>query len=299
MSRKLISFDWAIKKLLRSKANFGILEGFLSELLATKITILEVLDSESNQESSKDKYTRVDVKVKNSIGEIIIVEVQYSYEYDFLQRICYGVSKDVVQYMHKGMAYAEISKVISVSILYFNLGVGEDYIYKGETNFVGIHLNDKLQLSSKQQEKFQKQHIAEIFPEYYLIKVNQFNDIAKNSLDEWIYFLKHAEVKDNFHAQGLEEAKQKLDMMLLDDKQLTAYQLYQEDLHYQASMFESSYGDGFGDGKKIGLQEGIEKGRNQEKLEIARNLLDILDIETIMQKTGLSQAEIEQLRGKK
>jgi predicted transposase/invertase (TIGR01784 family) len=64
-------------------------------------------------------------------------------------------------------------------------------------------------------------------------------------------------------------------------------------------MFESSYGDGFGDGKKIGLQEGIEKGRNQEKLEIARNLLDILDIEMIMQKTGLSQAEIEQLRGKK
>jgi hypothetical protein len=48
-------------------------------------------------------------------------------------------------------------------------------------------------------------------------------------------------------------------------------------------MFESSYGDGFGDGKKIGKYEA--------KLEIARNLLDILDIETIMQKTGLSQKE--------
>lgn len=63
MARKLISFDWAIKKILRSKANFGILEGFLSELLFTNITILEVLESESNQNRENDKYNRVDIKV--------------------------------------------------------------------------------------------------------------------------------------------------------------------------------------------------------------------------------------------
>ena len=45
MQRKLISFDWAIKRILRSKANFEILEGFLSELLKEDITILEVLES--------------------------------------------------------------------------------------------------------------------------------------------------------------------------------------------------------------------------------------------------------------
>jgi predicted transposase/invertase (TIGR01784 family) len=251
MSRKLISFDWAIKKLLRSKANFGILEGFLSELLNTDITILQVLESESNQEYEKDKYNRVDVKVKNSAGEIIIIEVQYNREYDFLQRICYGVSKDIVEYMQEGMAYSEVSKVISISILYFNLGLGEDYIYKGETQFVGIHLHDQLQLNDKQKATFQKQHVAEIFPEYYLIKVNKFNDVAKNSLDQWVYFLKHAEVKDDFHAKGLDEAKQKLDVMQLDDKQRAAYSAYQEDLHYQASMFDSSYGDG----KKDGIEE--------------------------------------------
>jgi hypothetical protein len=48
--RKLIAFDWAIKRLLRSKANFGILEGFLSELLKEDIIILDVLESEGNKE---------------------------------------------------------------------------------------------------------------------------------------------------------------------------------------------------------------------------------------------------------
>ncbi len=61
--RKLISFDWAMKKLLRSKANFEILEGFLSELLKEDISILEILESESNKEDSKDKFNRVDLKV--------------------------------------------------------------------------------------------------------------------------------------------------------------------------------------------------------------------------------------------
>ena len=61
MTRKLISFDWAIEKILRSKANFGILEGFLSELLYTDISILAMLESEANQETQDNKFNRVDI----------------------------------------------------------------------------------------------------------------------------------------------------------------------------------------------------------------------------------------------
>ena len=88
MTRKLISFDWAIKKILRSKANFGILEGFLSELLHTDISILAMLESEANQETQDNKFNRVDIKVKDAEGKLYIVEVQYSREFDYLQRIC-------------------------------------------------------------------------------------------------------------------------------------------------------------------------------------------------------------------
>ena len=64
--RRLVSFDWAIKKLLRSKVNFGILEGFLSELLNSDIKILQVIESESDKETTNDKFNRVDLKVIDS-----------------------------------------------------------------------------------------------------------------------------------------------------------------------------------------------------------------------------------------
>ena len=128
MQRKLISFDWAMKKLLRSKANFEILEGFLSELLKDKIHILEILESESNQENSQDKFNRVDFKVKNKNDEIIIIEVQYDRQLDYLQRILYGTSKVITEHLDKSEPYSKIVKVISVNIIYFDLGQGEDYI---------------------------------------------------------------------------------------------------------------------------------------------------------------------------
>jgi len=158
--RKLISFDWAMKKLLRSKANFEVLEGFLSELLKEKIQILEILESESNKETLNDKFNRVDLKIKNSQGEIIIIEVQFEREFDYFQRILYGVSKVITEYMKESVSYANVVKMISVNILYFDLGHGEDYIYHGTTRFHGLHRHDELKLNATQQELFAKQEIA-------------------------------------------------------------------------------------------------------------------------------------------
>ncbi len=75
--RTLISFDWATKKFLRQKANFDILEGFLTELTERSIQIVEILESEGNKENLEDKYNRVDLLCKDSEGEIIIIEVQF------------------------------------------------------------------------------------------------------------------------------------------------------------------------------------------------------------------------------
>ena len=130
---RLISFDWALKKLLRSKANFEILEGFLSELLKDDIHILEILESESNKEDRRDKFNRVDMKVKNQDNEIIIIEVQYEREFDYLQRILYGNSKTITEHLHESEPYSKVVKVISVNILYFDLGQGDDYVYHGST----------------------------------------------------------------------------------------------------------------------------------------------------------------------
>ena len=188
MSRKLISFDWAIKKLLRSKANFGILAGFLSELLFTDITIIETLESETNKESRDNKFSRVDIKVKDAQGQLILIEVQYSREQDYLLRVLFETSKCITEHLKENLPYSEVAKVISVSILYFDFCKGEDYIYHGTTEFIGIHNHQKLQLNSAQRKLFNTDKVADIFPEHYIINIKNFSNIAKNTLDEWINF---------------------------------------------------------------------------------------------------------------
>jgi len=300
-NRKLISFDWAIKKILRSKANFEILEGFLSELLFEEITILEVLESESNKELKEDKFNRVDIKVKNSNEEIILIEIQYDRELDYLQRMLYATAKTIVEHIVEGTAYSQIVRVISINILYFNFGEGDDYVYQGTTSFIGMHNKSVLKLHPKQAELYKTELVEKIFPEYYLIRVNNFNDLAKDSLDEWIYFLKNEEIKDNFKAKGLAKAKEVLDYLKCPESERLEYEAYKESLHNQASMYESTYVVGHMDGKKegriegeqIGIVKGEQIGIAKGKIETAKAMLkEGIDIQTVMKITGLTQAQI-------
>jgi len=296
MQRKLISFDWAIKRILRSKANFEILEGFLSELLFEEITILEILDSESNKDTKDDKFNRLDIKVRNQKEEIILIEIQYDREMDYLQRILYASSKAIVEHLKESESYSKVTKIISISILYFDFGDGDDYIYKGSTNFTGLHNNSLLTLNADQQLLYDTSKVEKIFPEFYLIKIKNFNDNAKDTLDEWINFLKNEEILDNPKAKGLKKAKEILDYLKMPDKERVDYNQYQKSLHNQASAYESTYVIGKIKGHKEGVEQGIEQGENKKSLQIARNLLDILDNKTISLKTGLNVEEVENLR---
>ena len=284
MSKRLIRFDWAVKKLLRNKANFVVLEGFLSELLFDDIKIQKILESESNQETENDKYNRVDILTQNSKNELIIVEIQNTYEIDFFHHMIYGTSKALIENISLGQPYSEIKKVISINIVYFDLGQGKDYIYKGKTNFEGLHEKDTLQLSIQQKQTFTKKEISDFFPEYYIIKVNKFNDIVKDTLDEWVYFLKNSEVKDEFKAKGLAEAKGVLDIMRLDKEQQYGYNRYLDYLHYKASEILSL------------RLEAEDKVRQDRNVEIAKNFIVMgLDNITIAKWTGLTVEQIEHL----
>ena len=285
MNKKLIRFDWAVKKLLRNKANFAVLEGFLSELLFDDIRIEKILESEGNQETEDDKFNRVDILTQNSKNELIVVEIQNTYEIDFFHRMAYGASKALTENLSLGQAYSEIKKVISINIVYFDLGQGEDYVYKGRTNFYGLHKKDTLTLSDKQKTAFSKDNVSDIFPEFYIIKVNNFNDIAKDNLDEWIYFLKNSEVKDEFKAKGLKEAGEVLDYMRLPQDDQFSYNRYLDYLHYKASEILSL---------KSEAEYRVRQNRN---LEIAANAMKKgLADQVIADITGLTPEQIEEIR---
>lgn len=226
MAKKLVRFDWAMKRLLSNKANFDILEGFLAELLGDEVKIKHILESEGNKEEADDKFNRVDILVENERGELVIIEVQNTQEYDYFHRMLFGAAKAITEHIKEGSAYAQVKKVISITIAYFDLGQGKDYVYHGTTVFKGIHKGDTQGLSEKQIEVYNKNSVHEIYPEYYIIKTGKFKNRINNRLDEWIYFLKNAEIKPNFSAKGLKEANEKLDAMKLPEKERKAYDAY-------------------------------------------------------------------------
>jgi predicted transposase/invertase (TIGR01784 family) len=295
MSKRLVRFDWAMKKLLRNKANFSILEGFFSELLRRDIIIQNILESESNKQAEDDKYNRVDLLAVAEDGELLLIELQVEGQFDYFHRMLYGTSKLITDYMSSGSKYREVRKIISINIVYFDLGQGVDYIYKGLTEFKGIHKNDLLKLSAMQQKNLPKlDNVAEIFPEYYILKVNDFDNHAVNTLDEWIYVLKNSEVPDGFSAKGLEKASKELDLLKLSDTDRKSYERYIDDCRSAESSMETSWLEGHGKG----FDKGIEKGIEKKTVEFAHEMIRNGELnDKITKYTGLTDAEIEKLRG--
>ena len=289
---KYVRFDWAIKRLLRQKANFDVLEGFLTVFLGEKVTILEILESESNQLSAEDKFNRVDIKARNSKDEIIIIEIQNTRELYYLERILYGVAKAITEHISLGETYYKVKKIYSISVLYFDIGKGNDYLYYGQNHFVGVHTGDHLQVNVKERDAIVSRMPAEIFPEYVLIRVNEFDKVAVTPLEEWMKYLKDGTIRPDTTAPGLSEAREKLRYFSMPPKERMAY-----DEHLSAVMIQNDVLD-FAklEGKIEGRAEGRAEGRDEERFSIARNMKQLgIPVDVIVKSTGLTSGEIETL----
>ena len=265
--RNLIRFDWAIKRLLRNKADYTVLEGFLSVLLNEDIKIINIGESESNKRYADDKFNRVDMLVENSNGELLIIELQNNSEVDYLLRMLYGVSNAVTEQMKRGDRYSKIRKIYHINIIYFRLGDGGDYVYRGIADFRGIHHNNVLKLTEEERSFFMKEHVEDLFPEYYILCVRDFNNVAKDSLDEWIYYLKNTEIPDHFTARGLKEAQEQLLYDELPEEERQAYDHHLSQTRYEQNVVEDSFASGMLQGEAIGMEKGekmgIKKGKAQ------------------------------------
>ena len=301
---KYIRFDWAAKKILRDKANFSILEGLITVLLNDDTKIIEILESESNQSDPDDKFNRVDIKAKNSKGEIILVEIQQTREVYYLERILYGVANAITEHIHKGDKYDQVKKVYSISILYFDLGKGEDYIYRGQTVFHGLTKHDTLQITEREKDGLNMKAPEDVFPEYYLIRVKSFDKIAENHLEEWIKYLKDGDIDENTTAPGLREAKRKLEYLSMTEKERKAYDRHIDNIMIQNDMFDTATKEGLAQGVAIGRAEGraegLAEGREEgEKAGVIKTAISLkalgVPTATISQATGLTAEDIDNL----
>ena len=267
-----IRFDWAMKHMLRDKANFGILEGLVSVLLGEEVKIDEILESEGNQESERDKFNRVDTK-----GHIILVEVQLTRQLYYLERILYGVCKTITEHISIGDKYDQIKKVYSISILYCDYGRGDDYVYHGETRFKGIHTGNDLLVSTKEEGVIVQHLPREVFPEYYLVRVNHYNKIPESPLDEWMTYLKTGKIKEDTRVPGLQEVKKKLQYLSMTPQERSEY-----DAHMDSIMVQNDV---------------LDTARIEERQLIAQNLISMgMTDEVISTATGLPADKVRTLR---
>ena len=302
--RTLISFDWALKRLLRDKANFDVLEGFLSTLLNTTIRIHRLLESESNKDRDDSKMNRVDILAEDTAGELLLIEVQGESEYAYFQRILFGASKLVTEYIDSGQNYDNVKKVFSINIVYFDLGQGKDFVYHGKTEFRGIHNDEILKLSTFQRQQFGVDEVYKLYPEYYILKVNDFNRWSKVPLEQWIYFLSTSQIPEDADAPGLKAAREKLQLSQMTKEEQAAYRRYLDDRVILADQIFTAKGEGRLEGLAEGLEEGREEGRaagleegmQKEKLANARKMkADNMPADLIAKYTGLSLEEIANL----
>ena len=297
----MISFDWAMKRLLRNKANFEILEGFLSELLRRKVIVKTILESAGTPSAKNNKTNEVDILVELDDKELVIIELQFDSENDYFQRMLYGVSKAITDYIELGRPYADVRKVYSINIVYFDLGKGDDYIYYGVTDFKGLHTHNELLLTAKQQQLYGQTYPGDLYPEYYIIKVRGFNDVAKNTLDEWIYYLKYNRILDEFTAQGIDKARKVLAYDNLSDEEKIEYKHTMKFRSIRDAEVVTAFSDGEFKGHAEGHAEGLAEGRAEglaEGEETANKKVVIncyranFSIENISTITGLSKEDI-------
>ena len=304
--RTLVSFDWAMKHILRDKANFDVLEGFLSTLLNDEIRVLSLLESEANQQHELDKYNRVDLLTMDSKEEIVLIELQYTWQPAYLKRLLYGTAKLIVDHIQIGQPFDQVRKVISISILYFPVSQdADDYLYHGKTEFTGLNTGKLLQvnmahLPKPEQLKPAASHhangatkaddeVVNIFPEYYLIEVGHFQNLIRHPIDEWIYLFKNSAVRDDFHSRNIQAAKEKLTVMQMSEADRKAYEQFLLSRANALDVMTGHFQQGIEQGIEIGKEQGIEFANREN----ARKMRDAgLDPTFIARITGLTEAEI-------
>lgn len=300
--RTLVSFDWAMKHILREKANFDVLEGFLSTLLNEEIRVLSLLESEANQQHDLDKYNRVDLLALDATAQILIIEVQYTWQPSYLKRLLYGTAKLIIENIQVGESFDQVRKVISISILYFPVSQEEDndYLYHGKTEFTGLNNGKRLHIDMAKLPKPDKAgqtavagqgespKAVNIFPEYYLIEVDHFQNIIRQPIDEWVYLFKNSQVRDDFHSKNIQAAKAKLMVLHMSEAERKAYEQFQISRASAMDVLAGQYQEG--------KEQGIEIGKEQTNRDNARKMRqEGLEPALIARITGLSEAEIRAL----
>jgi predicted transposase/invertase (TIGR01784 family) len=154
----------------------------------------------------------------------------------------------------------------------------------------------KEETGKDQQYTYKKITSGDVFPRYFLIRINAFRKVVADAMDEWMDFLKNNSIKPDTTAPGLAEAREKLVYARMSKAEQLQYDRRLESLvNEKEAMFESEI-RGEERGYKKGEAKGRAEGAKQQAIATARKMkAKGLDIDTIADFTGLTPDEIAKL----
>ena len=286
--------DLFARYLLGKNGNEDLLENLVNATLSDfnfeEVKDLEIIDPFNLSENIDLKESIIDVKAKTKDNKTVIIEFQLCGNKNFVDRIFYYISKNIVNELHEGEDYQEVQKIISINLLDFNLDFGDEG--KPHRCFKLIDTEN--------------QNISLDYIQMHLIEVQRFIDILENSTIEelkknklltWMKFFtsnnlelieKELKEANPIMTKAIEEYKR----FTSDDKLMRAYAARDAFLVGQKMMLSREREEGI----KEGIKEGIEKGKLAEQISIAKSMKkENIDIEVIKRVTGLTIEELEKL----
>ncbi len=284
--KPLISFDFAIKYLLRNKGDYDMVEGFISALLAMEgykpVKINALLESESNRESADLKRSIADLVVQDEDDNKYIVEIERSFTPNFMHKACFNTSRLVVDSISGNQDYTTIKKVFHISLLYFATQEMKKPIYHGKTIIHEVDTAHPVNVRIANQGLVMFEH-KNVFPEYFFISIPLFNEVIHQEIDEWLYMMKHSEVREDFKSPYMKKVQERLAVLKMSEADRIAYYSYlKEAVHSQDVLMAAT-----------------EKGKTERENEIAKAMLrEGIDVEVIARVTGLEKEVLRQIEEK-
>ena len=286
--------DLFVRYLLGKNGNENMLEDMVNAALSDfnfeEVKDLEIIDPYNLSENIDLKESIIDIKAKTKDNQTVIIEIQLCGNMDFVKRIFYYISKNIVNELREGEDYKKLPRIISINLLNFNLDFGDEG--KPHRCFKLIDTkNHDIDLD------FIQMHIIEAKRFIEIIEKSTLNELKKNRLLTWMKFFTSKNLKaiekelmeaNPIMTKVIEEYKR----FTSDDKLMRAYDARDAFLLGQKMMLSREREEG----KAEGIKEGIKEGRLAEQISMATAMKkENIDIETIKRITGLTIKEIEKL----
>jgi predicted transposase/invertase (TIGR01784 family) len=296
--KPLISFDYAIKYLLKDKGDYEIVEGFISALLKSQgykdVKIVALLDTESNKEDKMGKRSLADLVVEDADHHKYIIEIERNIKDTFVHKACFNTSRLIVDSIAQNIEYDHIVKVFHITLLYFPVGKGA--IHHGKTIIREMETNEKLNLHMMNPKTDETFDATDIFPEYFFISIPQFDDRLEQEIDDWLFVMKYDDVPSTFHSPYMKKVAERLSVLKMTAEERNKYYSYKKKLCDEKEELRAAEAKGRAEGQAEGEAKGKAEGKTEAIIIMAKRMLELgLSIEEISKVTTLPVSEIKKL----